>query len=278
MTGKKGSKTGPGFLEKTIRGISQVIDYAEVSEVHSGSRGLLQGLDPRVKMFGLLSWLLAAICSGRSTVTFAILAAGVLLAVLSRIPIRRIFFHAWLPSLLFTGIMALPALFLTPGDSLFEIGGLHFSAQGCATVLRLVARTVTAVTLCMLLVSTTSWPRILAALRYFHIPAEIVVMLGMAQRYIHLLLRLARDQFEARRCRVIGRLSGRDNRRLAGASAGVLLHHSLDLSGEVFLAMKARGFCGRVYTVDEFRMRRRDWIAASIFALIAGLSFYGGWS
>ena len=130
----------------------------------------------------------------------------------------------------------------------------------------------------MLLVSTTSWPRILAALRYFHIPSEIVVMLGMSQRYIHLLLRLAKEQFEARRCRVVGQLSGREHRKIATASAGVLLHHSLDLSGEVFLAMQSRGFRGRVRTVDEFRMGRMDWIAASIFALIAGLSFYGGWS
>ena len=44
--------------------------------------------------------------------------------------------------------------------------------------------------------------------------------------------------------RVVGRLSGSDQRRMVGASAGVLLGKSLHLSGEVYLAMQSRGFRG----------------------------------
>ena len=48
---------------------------------------------------------------------------------------------------------------------------------------------------------------------------------------------------------------------MAGAAAGVLLNKSLQLSEEVYLAMQSRGFRGEAYTMDDFRMTRRDWLA-----------------
>lgn len=109
-----------------------------------------------------------------------------------------------------------------------------------------------------------------------HVPTLLVIILGMTYRYIFLLLRLAQDFFEARRSRMIRPLSRPAQRRMAGAAAGVLLDRSLQLTDDVFLAMQSRGFRGEAYTIHDFRLARRDWIAGALFALIASLLLWGG--
>jgi len=48
---------------------------------------------------------------------------------------------------------------------------------------------------------------------------------------------------------------------MAVGSAGVLLSRTFQLSGDVYLAMQARGFRGEVHLLDDFAMKRLDWLA-----------------
>ena len=59
-------------------------------------------------------------------------------------------------------------------------------------------------------------------------------------------------------------------------SAGVLLTRSLQLSGEVYLAMQARGFRGEVHVLDDFRMRAADWLALASFAAVTAAAVWAG--
>ena len=61
---------------------------------------------------------------------------------------------------------------------------------------------------------------------------------------------------------------------MLGASAGVLLEKSLQLSSEVYLAMQSRGFRGHSHTPRAFCMLPRDW--ASLIAAI-GLTALAIW-
>ena len=63
---------------------------------------------------------------------------------------------------------------------------------------------------------------------------------------------------------------------MAVASAGVLLSRSLQLSGDVYLAMQARGFRGEVHLLDDFAMKRLDWLALSGFAALAAAAVWAG--
>jgi len=108
------------------------------------------------------------------------------------------------------------------------------------------------------------------------VPVVLVVILGMTYRYIFLLLQIAHEMFEARRSRLVGKLDGAQSRRVAAASVGVLLGKSLHLGNEVYLAMQSRGFRGEVYTLDEFQMCARDWLALAGFSTIAALAFWLG--
>jgi energy-coupling factor transporter transmembrane protein EcfT len=104
----------------------------------------------------------------------------------------------------------------------------------------------------------------------------VVVLLGMTYRYIFLLLETAREMSEAREVRQVGTLEARDARRLAAATAGVLLARTLAVSGEVHTAMQARGFRGEVYLLEDLRMQWRDWLQCGAFATVAGAAIWFG--
>ena len=127
-------------------------------------------------------------------------------------------------------------------------------------------------TLAALLVLTTPWAQGLQALRVLRVPRVAVAILGMTHRYIYLLLGLARDYFEARRTRLVGRLDPAGRRQLAAGTAGVLLGRSLALSSEVYLAMQSRGFRGEAYLLQPPRFRGRDLAALMGFVAVAALA------
>ena len=67
-----------------------------------------------------------------------------------------------------------------------------------------------------------------------------------------------------------------DRRRLAAATAGVLLSKSLWVSGEVHMAMLARGFRGEVYLLEDLRMRWNDWLPLGVLTTIAAAAIWFG--
>ena len=107
-------------------------------------------------------------------------------------------------------------------------------------------------------------------------PVVLVVILGMTYRYIFLLLRNAHDLFTSRKSRMVGRLEGREQRRAVTAAGGVLMSKTLQLSGDVYLAMRSRGFQGEVYVLDEFQTSWFDWVVLFLFLAVAVAAFWWG--
>jgi cobalt/nickel transport system permease protein len=262
-----------GFIEHTLEGLRSALERALYAETAASSRGLLQKLDPRVKVVGLFSLIVSVALAAKLWLIAAVIALAVALAALSAISLRSLASRAWIAALIFSGTIAAPALFLTPGTSFH---GLPITVQGLRTAGFLVLRAEAATTLMLVLVSTTPWMHVLKALRIFRVPVVFVVILGMTCRYILLLLETAHEMFESRKSRTVNAMTPAEHRRLAVAGSGVLLGKTLHLSGEVYLAMQARGFRGEVYLLDDFQMRRLDWLALGAFALLASASIWAG--
>lgn len=261
-------RTRGGFIENTLEELRQALDRALYVDTAASRAGLLQRLDPRVKVAGMGAMVLSTTLAANLASIAASLILAVALAAASAIPIRIVAGRAWLGALFFSGTIAVPAFFLTPGTPL---AGLPVTIQGCRTGSFLILRATTAATLVLVLAYTTPWAHILKALRIFRVPAAVVMILGMTSRFVLLLLETAREMFEARRSRSVNRITPADSRRMAITSAGVLLNKSMHMSGEVYQAMQARGFRGEVHLVDEFEMQRRDWLALGAFAAAAAV-------
>jgi cobalt/nickel transport system permease protein len=263
------------FIARTLSGFARRVQRALEAEELAKAGGLLQRLDPRVKVIGLALLLIDSALARNASAIAGILVSAILLALLSRVPPRTLFLRVWLSAFVFTSFIAAPAIFITPGSVAFRLPLLQWivTEQGLRGALYLLLRVETAVTLSLLLVLTTLWTHVLKALRVLGVPAVFVVILGMTHRYIFLMMQTAQDIFESRRSRTVGNLDGRELRRSAAAGVGVLLTKSFHLSGEVYLAMQSRGFRGEVFTLDDFKMRARDWAALLLFVLLAVAAF-----
>jgi len=270
----RGVRKRGGFVEKTITGLltaGQEALFAENAALHNG---LLQRLDPRVKIAGLGALIVTAVSVRRLWVLVALLAFSVLCALASGISLRLLATRVWLTVLAFTGVLALPALFFGSGAGLWQVPFFEWTiyANGLGSAVFLILRAETTATFSLLLILTTLWNRLLRSLRFLGVPAAAVAVASMTYRYIFVFIESAKNTLEARKTRLVGHLEPALERRFAAASVGALLDKTMQLSGDVYTAMEARGFRGEIRLLDDLQMRGQDWWQLSALLAIALLA------
>lgn len=260
-----------------MHGISETLERALFAEEISSRPGLFQSLDPRVKIVSALALLVSVSLSHSLLVIAGIYLLALIFGLASAIPAGFFIKRVWLALPFFTGMIILPALFITPGPALLQLPlGLVITRTGAITSLFLLLRVSTSVSLTLLLILTTPWNMVLSALTVLRVPDEFILILGMTYRYIYLLLHTANDMFLSRKSRMVGRLDGAEDRRMMAAISGTLLSKSLNMSSEVYLAMQSRGFRGRMVALKPFKMQVRDWLWLVIFFALASLAVFLG--
>ena len=279
-------------VERTIQGMAHALRTSVFSEQIAARQGLLQRTDPRAKSAGLLALLMAAAIIRTPLLLLTLYALTLAAAASSRVSLRFFIKRVWLFIPVFAGVIVLPSIFnvVKAGDPLFTIWSfghevrlgpwslgtsLAITRQGLAGAAILILRVAVSVSLAVLLTLTTRWSDLLKALRIFYVPRVFVLILSMAYRYIFLLLSLASDMFTARRSRMVGPGSPRDDRHFAASSMGTLLGKSSTLSDEIYAAMVSRGFNGEPMTMRPFRMRTQD-LLLLVAALLLAVAAVGG--
>ncbi len=268
-------------VERTLAGVTESLEQSLFAEELAREPGVLQSLDPRVKLVGFLALLLAVSFAHNLWVLAGLYVFTLILAWVSRVPLARFVKRVWLALPFFTGLVAIPVLFnfVTPGTPLVVLSTSPYVAiteQGLRAASFLVLRVGTSVSLAVLLVLVTPWATLLRALSVLKIPSLFLLVLGMTYRYIYLLLRTSSDMFLARQSRVVGRMKAADQRRVVTQTMGNLLGKSYDMSQDVYLAMLSRGYRGHPRTLDRFQMKPRDWlwaaglVAVAIVAVVLG--------
>jgi cobalt/nickel transport system permease protein len=270
---------------RTIEAFSSFFDESSYAEGYASKRGLLQFVDPRFKLVGML-WLVACvILVNRVEWILAILGVAIILAVASKVRLDYYLKRVWLFIPLFTLIIAVPALFnfIVPGQPLLvllsrgqSLGPLvspwtiSITAQGLQGAVLFVLRTGAAVSIVILLSLTTGWTDLLASLQSLKVPTAFVMILGMTYRYVFVLVGIAQDMSMALKSRTMRTERGGEVRKWLGATIGVLFHRSMNMSELVNLSMISRGYDGRVRKVARFRAQPFDW-AFLLFLIGLGL-------
>ena len=265
------------ILEHSLHDITQTLEHALFAEEISARAGLFQSLDARVKVIATLALLIGVSFSRSLLVIASIYLLTLLFAWVSSIPANYLIRRVWLALPFFTGLIIVPALFITPGPALLHLPlGLVITKTGVNTVLFLLLRVSTSVSLTLLLILTTSWNTVLSALSVLRLPDVLILILGMTYRYIYLLLHTANDMFLSRKSRAVGYLGTTENQQMLAAISGTLLSKSLNLSSEVYLAMQSRGFRGSIVTLKPFKMKSKDWLWLFVFLAITAFAIFLG--
>jgi cobalt ECF transporter T component CbiQ len=251
-----------------LASLARWVEAAFTSDELARRPGLLQRLDPRVKLVTLLGLIFASVLAQRLVVLLLLVALAVALVLASRLGLRRFALRAWIFIPLFTLAIALPAIFsaVTPGDPVAHLGPLTITSQGLVAAARLVSRVTAAVSFAVLLAVTTHWGELLKAMRVLRVPRTFVFVLSVAYRYVFTLVRLVQEMALARTSRTVGVVSAREDRGFVGASAATAFGKSQATSEELYLAMVSRGYTGEVRTLTDWRLTSLD------YAWIAGVS------
>ena len=269
-----------GWLEQTVGGITSNIEHAIFTERHARSAGWLQRRDPRAKMIGTLVAILAASLTA-SVAGLALLYAATLAAArASHVPFGFFVKRVWLGIPFFAGIVVIPAIFFVPGARVFDlaIGPAHLapSWNGLAGAVLFVSRVGVSVSMAVLLVVTTPWADVLKSLKALRVPHVFILVLSMTYRYIFLFLHTANGILLARKSRVVGRASGKEQRRWITGTMGNLMSRAFKMSNDVYAAMLARGFTGEARTYAVYRMRAIDRSGLAMVAIVAVAAVLAG--
>lgn len=261
------------FAEKTILDIQGIFCDLFYSEATTRKKGLLQSLDPRVKMFSFLGLIIVANLLRTIPALLAIIGYILLLAVCSLIPVIRYLRRVLTMAVLFTGIVVLPSLFnlVTPGEPIFHVSrNIYITEPGFYGALTLILRSFGSISLVYLLTSTTKWAELLKSLKAIKIPVPFVTTLEMAHRYIFLGLEMAVNLFMARKSRTLGKSTAGEGRRFVANTMGNLLIRTTILGDDVYQAMLSRGYTGEVKTMNRFHTGITDylWLGFNIGLLL----------
>jgi cobalt ECF transporter T component CbiQ/cobalamin biosynthesis protein CbiM len=276
-----GRRRKGSFVEKTINGGAGVLRQAMFGDEVARRRGLLQRVDARVKVVSLIALLVVAALARQIPVLAGMYAVTLVLAVASGLELGFFIKRVWLFIPIFTGIVVLPATFsfITHGHVVLTLWHWHgqpvgITAQGLTSAGLIISRVATSISLVVLLTLTTPWVKLLAALRALLVPRMFILVIGMAYRYIFLLLSSVTEMFEARKSRAVGGdQDTRGGQRFVAATAGALFGRSHALSEEVHQAMVARGYRGDATTLDGWRPGAIDgvWAVACVALAVVAL-------
>lgn len=267
------------FIKKTLDGIFSFFQESMVSESYTRRKGLLQSLDPRVKLISIISLVIAVSMVKDLRILLVVYVLTLIFAYLSKIEVVFFIKRVWLFIPVFTGIIALPMIFnlFLPGDSLYTIATLGENArigpfalpstlditrQGVVAATIFTIRVAACVSTVVLLFLTTPQEALFKSLKSIGVPRVYVLTLDMCYRYIFLFMDIVRDLYTAKKSRTIKTGSIFEEQKWVGGRIGYTLIKTLDMSEKVHQAMISRGFDGDVKIMQDYRMNPRDYVAA----------------
>lgn len=251
------------FADKSLAEIVNYIKDAVFSEEYARREGFLQGIDQKVKFISFLVLIVATIFAHNVYIIMVFFSASLILASLSRIPLRFYIPRVLIFIPLFTGIVALPYIFnifqpyegtplivLHDFQRMIELpllrpfSRIEITREGVFWASTFLARVTTAVSYAILLMLTTRWSDLVNTLSALRFPKMFVLILGMAYRYIFLLLDTISKMLFSRKSRAVGKESSVSSWKLNAGIIGALFLKSYDMSENIYLAMLSRGFNG----------------------------------
>jgi cobalt/nickel transport system permease protein len=228
--------------------------------------GLLQRLDPRVKLLSIVVLAVTASLIHSLWLLLFLVAVTVALAAASRVGVGSFLRKVWLSAGLLAIVIALPSTtaLVTPGTVVVPLGRVSLTEPGLLGAATLVARVVTAAGFSLLVVWTMCWTEILHALSALRMPSVIVATLAMAHKQILTLLRTVEQVHLARESRTVSRGTTAENRSWVTERMAFVVRKSMKTADDVYDAMLSRGFSGEVRTLVRLHMGLRDWVWTAV--------------
>ncbi len=244
-----------GFITKSTQAVLGVL--AKLKR-NAGKDGRFSA-SPSLKLCYTFLFILLTACS-KNYLFSLIMAAGTILALASY-PASAIWqiLSGTFGAVVFSVLILLPAVFMGNPQILLTIGTKVFLS----------------VTLIGMLSAGTSWNKLTASLRAFHIPDIFIFTLDITLKYIAVLGEICMEILTALRLRSVGQ-----NKKKAKSFSGILgisFLKSREMADEMYAAMCCRGFVGEYKTGQKYTFRKQDIFYIFLMVVVAGMFIYLEW-
>jgi len=249
----------------------------EYSQINS----LIHHLDPRIKIIIFVVFILFVIfTSPTSFKAFALYGLLItILVLLSKIPLQ-FFLRRSLNIIPFVLLISFFIPFIKEGKVAggYSFGTLKLTVtyDGLMIFWNILIKAYLSI-LCMILVMvSTGFTDFLKALEKIKFPQLITMILSFMYRYIFVVEDELMKMQQAKEARSVGGSRWFHAKALANM-LGVLFIRTYERAEAVYLAMCCRGFNGKIQTINDFQLGKKDW--AFFFVMLAvlfGIRWAGG--
>ncbi len=214
-------------------------------------------IDPRVKVICVLAFVVLATTSMNVYSLIVSLAILGIILVVAHVPPTWGYSRA-LIVIPFAGTFALVKAFTVPGTVIASWGWLTITMQGLIIAINLLLRSYVCVLSIVLLTSTTPFSTLLASLERLHVPPLITSMLSFTYRYIFVFVDEGERLGRAKTSRCIEEATYRLRLRADARTIGMVFIRAYERGERIYRSMLARGFEGKINTLDSMHIRMYD--------------------
>lgn len=279
-----GRRTSFSLVDRGVAVFARLLQEIFVQWDIASRCGRLQLLDARVKV---LFWvLLLMIISFKSTVYSLACIAGMIamLTLGARVGPGHVYGKV-LPLTFFFGVLlSAPSMLniFAPGTLVFPLITLQgpvsvltitipqqigVTEEGLTICLRLVLRVFASLSLSILMLSVTPFPEIIRALKLFHVPDFLLLILTLTGKYIYLFAQTVLDMYRAMKVRLVLGISSADFRVWSTGRMATIFRKTQMRADDIYRAMLCRGFSGEIRLAGARHLCISDWAGAGLLAV-----------
>ncbi len=230
----------------------------------------LHRLDPRLRILTAVLFSFVVALAERFPALWTGLALGLFLTVLARLNPREVFRRlAVVWGFLLLLWLVLPFT-IEGGPVLYRLGPLAATREGLLLAARITLKSNAILLGLMALIATMPLTTLGHALDRLRVPPKMVHLLLLTYRYIFVLEQEYQRLSRAARLRNFRPGTNLHTYRTYAYLVGMLFVRASARADRVYRAMRCRGFQGKFYCLQEFSIRRRDWVWSGF--LTAGIA------
>ncbi|MFA9389695.1 MAG: cobalt ECF transporter T component CbiQ [Prolixibacteraceae bacterium] len=276
-------KNRHAFIDKTIGNTAAFVSATFFQWKSSGQPGLLQKTDSRAKVVFLLLFIVLISLTHTILIQLALATMFLLLCLLSKINVFHLYKKVAIIGFFFGFLIFIPASLnlFTKGEAIVHLvkfsrphqfwiytlpQEITVTKEGLLLVALLTMRVINSVSLVLIIVSATTFERLIKSLAFFKVPNIFLLTLTLTYKFIFLLSSTIIETYQAIKMRWWNRGSVKEAENIVAGRIGYLFRKSWERHELTYQAMLARGFNGKLnfYSFERFKWHDYLFLGATI--------------
>lgn len=227
---------------------------------------MISDIDPRIRIVYAVIFSVIVAITDKLVVAGLALAFSMIFSIFVRLKIKLILRRLLIVNF-FIIILWFILPFSRPGNIIFSLGNLNITYEGVVHTLLITIKCNAIALTWIAMISCCGIFELVHAFSHLHIPDKLIYLFFLLYRYVYVLSAEYETLRNALRVRGFKSRTSLHTYRTYGYVIGTLLLRSYDISEQVHKAMICRGFKGKYWLLDHFKIGKMDFLFGTFMLL-----------